>query len=67
MLNAVLGSGLVALGVLTVVASVRNWKLLFDEGHPALGAGRVSARLVYGTFGAIVTMAGLISVLRPLV
>ena len=67
MLKPLLEISLLALGVLTIIASVRNWAVLFDDGHQPKNLGRIGARIVYGALGAIIATAGLVSALRPLV
>jgi hypothetical protein len=67
MLNVVLATALVCLGLLTIIASVRNWQVLFDDGKPVHSLSRAAARIVYGALGAIITTAGLVGMLRPLV
>ena len=58
---------MLTLGLLTVLASVRNWDWLFDHnGRDVLASltSRLGSRIVYGTLGGLMTVASLISALR---
>ncbi len=58
---------MLTLGLLTVLASVRNWNFLFDySGRDVLASltSRLGSRIVYGTLGSLMTVASLISALR---
>jgi hypothetical protein len=57
---------MLALGLLTVLASVRNWNFLFEyTGRDVLAnvASRLGSRIVYGTLGSLMTVVGVISAL----
>jgi hypothetical protein len=58
---------MLTLGLLTVLASVRNWNFLFDySGRDVLASltSRLGSRIVYGTLGGLMTVASLLSALR---
>jgi Immunity protein 17 len=58
---------MLALGLLIVLASVRNWNVLFDhQGRDVLSniTSRLGSRIVYGMLGSLMTVVSLISVLR---
>jgi Immunity protein 17 len=58
---------MLTLGLLTLLASVRNWNFLFDHtGRDVLAnvTSRLGSRIVYGTLGGFMTVVSLISALR---
>jgi Immunity protein 17 len=58
---------MLTLGLLTVLASVRNWNFLFEHtGRDVLAniTSRVGSRIVYGTLGSLMTVVSVVSALR---
>jgi Immunity protein 17 len=58
---------MLTLGLLTVLASVRNWDWLFDHsGRDVLASitSRRGSRILYGTLGGFMTVVSVISALR---
>jgi Immunity protein 17 len=58
---------MLALGLLTILASVRNWNVMFEhQGRDVLAniTSRLGSRIVYGTLGSLMTVVSLISALR---
>jgi Immunity protein 17 len=58
---------MLTLGLLTLLASIRNWNFLFDhQGRDVLAniTSRLGSRIVYGTLGSLMTLVSLISALR---
>jgi Immunity protein 17 len=65
----VIEATLLALGLVTLLASVRNWNFLFDHSGRDVLAGvtsRLGSRIVYGTLGGVMTLASLVSAVRSL-
>jgi Immunity protein 17 len=58
---------MLTLGMLTILASVRNWNVLFEHtGRDVLAniTSRLGSRIIYGTLGSLMTVVSLISALR---
>ena len=57
---------MLTLGLLTVLASVRNWILFDYTGRDVLASltSRLGSRIVYGALGGLMTVASLLSALR---
>jgi hypothetical protein len=58
---------MLTLGMLTILASVRNWNFLFEHsGRDVLASvtSRLGSRIIYGTLGSLMTVVSLISALR---
>jgi Immunity protein 17 len=58
---------MLTLGMLTILASVRNWDFLFDHtGRDVLAniTSRLGSRIIYGTLGGFMTVVSVISALR---
>jgi hypothetical protein len=58
---------MLALGLLTILASIRNWNFLFDhQGRDVLSnvTSRLGSRIIYGTLGGLMSVVSLISALR---
>jgi hypothetical protein len=57
---------MLTLGLLTILASVRNWNFLFDhQGRDVLAnvTSRLGSRIIYGTLGSLMAVVGVISAL----
>jgi hypothetical protein len=57
---------MLTLGMLTILASVRNWSFLFDHtGRDVLAnvTSRLGSRIIYGTLGSLMAVVGVISAL----
>ena len=58
---------MLTLGLLTLLASVRNWNFLFEHtGRDVLASvtSRLGSRIIYGTLGSLMTVVSVISALR---
>jgi hypothetical protein len=58
---------MLTLGLLTVLASIRNWNFLFDhQGRDVLTniTSRLGSRIIYGTLGGFMTVVSVVSALR---
>jgi hypothetical protein len=58
---------MLTLGLLTLLASVRNWNFLFEhQGRDVLAniTSRLGSRIIYGTLGGLMTVVSVISALR---
>jgi Immunity protein 17 len=67
MYQHVIEAMMLTLGMLIILASVRNWNFLFEHtGRDVLAniTSRLGSRIVYGTLGSLMTVVSLISALR---
>jgi hypothetical protein len=67
MYQHVIEAMMLTLGMLTLLASVRNWNFLFEhQGRDVLAniTSRLGSRIVYGTLGSLMTVVSVISALR---
>jgi hypothetical protein len=67
MYQHVIEAMMLTLGMLTLLASVRNWNFLFEhQGRDVLVnvTSRLGSRIVYGTLGSLMTVVSVISALR---